>query len=158
MRKTRKAARRRRKTGLDMRVAQARKAVARFTPTKAGTAIKDTWSSTLTTLTSAEENLEKQVRALLKKNKISTKDAATMLQDVRALVGRERRRALKQLDTRLKTLQARIHKERKVVGKMVNDGVQSALAAFNIPSRHEVAELTRKVDLLSKKIDTFRRR
>jgi hypothetical protein len=41
---------------------------------------------------------------------------------------------------------------------MVDDAVKRGLAAFNIPSRHEVAELTRKVDELSRKIDGFKRR
>jgi hypothetical protein len=31
--------------------------------------------------------------------------------------------------------------------------VRGALAALNIPSRHEINELTRKVDELSRKID-----
>jgi polyhydroxyalkanoate synthesis regulator phasin len=35
--------------------------------------------------------------------------------------------------------------------------VQAALSAVNIPSRHEVHELTRKVDELSRKIDRFKR-
>jgi polyhydroxyalkanoate synthesis regulator phasin len=145
-------------TPLRMRVARARKAVAGLTPAKAGAAIRETWSQALAALTTAEDSLEKQIRTLLKKNRISTKDASTMLDDLGSLVLRERRKALKELDARMKTLQARIHKERKVVGKMVDDGVQNALAAFNIPSRHEVAELVRKVDELSKKIDSFRRR
>jgi polyhydroxyalkanoate synthesis regulator phasin len=148
----------RKATPFERRVAQARKAVAQITPARAGAAIRDTWEQALTAITTAEEGLEKQVRALLKKNRISTKDAATMLDDVSALVRRERRRALKELDARMKTLQARIVKERKVVGRMVNDGVQNALAAFNIPSRQEVAELVRKVDQLSAKIDSLRRR
>ena len=145
-------------TPFERRVAQARKAVAEITPARAGAAIRDTWSQALAAITTAEESLEKQVRALLKKNRISTRDAATMLDDVSALVRRERRKAVKELDARLKTLQVRIVKERRVVGRMVNDGVQNALAAFNIPSRQEVAELVRKVDQLSAKIDSLRRR
>src|SRR5262249_5921428 len=140
-------------TPFERRVAQARKAVAEITPERAGAAIRDTWSQALTAITTAEESLEKQVRTLLKKNRISTKDAATMLDDVSALVRRERRKAVKELDARMKTLQTRIVKERRVVGRMVIDGVQNALAAFNIPSRQEVAELVRKVDQLSAKID-----
>jgi polyhydroxyalkanoate synthesis regulator phasin len=145
-------------TSFERRVAQARKAVAEITPARAGAALRDTWSQALTALTAAEDSLEKQVRSLLKKNRISTRDASSMLDDVSALVRRERRKAVKELDARMKTLQARIVKERRVVGRMVNDGVQNALAAFNIPSRHEVAELVRKVDQLSAKIDSLRRR
>jgi polyhydroxyalkanoate synthesis regulator phasin len=123
----------------------------------AGARLKDTWYATLGALTSAEENLEKQVRRLLKRNKITTKDASAMLKDVGALIGRERRKALKDLDGRMKALQARVRKERKTVSRTVNDAVQAALSAVNIPSRHEVHELTRKVDELSRKIDRFKR-
>ncbi len=122
----------------------------------AGARLKDTWYATLGALTSAEENLEKQVRRLLKRNKITTGDASAMLKDVGALIGRERRKALKDLDARMKALQARVRKERKAVSRSVNDAVQAALAAVNIPSRHEVHELTRKVDELSRKIDRFK--
>jgi polyhydroxyalkanoate synthesis regulator phasin len=119
--------------------------------------LRDTWYATLGALTSAEENLEKQIRRLLKRNKVTTSDASAMLKDIGALIGRERRKALKDLDSRLKALQARVRKERKVVSRTVNDAVQAALAAVNIPSRHEVHELTRKVDELSRKIDRFKR-
>ena len=51
--------------------------------------LKDTWYATLGALTSAEENLEKQVRRLLKRNKVSTRDASAMLKDVGALIGRD---------------------------------------------------------------------
>jgi polyhydroxyalkanoate synthesis regulator phasin len=119
--------------------------------------LKDTWYATLGALTSAEENLEKQVRRLLKRNKVTTRDASAMLKDVGALIGRERRKALKDLDARMKALQARVRNERKAVSRTVNDAVEAALAAVNIPSRHEVHELTRKVDELSRKIDRFKR-
>jgi polyhydroxyalkanoate synthesis regulator phasin len=126
-------------------------------PKTASARLRDTWYATLGALTSAEENLEKQIRRLLKRNKVTTSDASAMLKDIGALIGRERRKALKDLDSRLKALQARVRKERKVVSRTVNDAVQAALAAVNIPSRHEVHELTRKVDELSRKIDRFKR-
>jgi hypothetical protein len=59
---------------------------------------------------------------------------------------------------RLAALQVRAARERKALSKFVDHSVKGTLAAFNIPSRHEVAELTRKVDELSRKIDTFKRR
>lgn len=139
-----------------------RKALPRRRPRRparsAGERLRETWAATLSTLNTAEENLQKQVRLLLKRNKISTKDASVMLRDLRALVDRERKRALKDLEARVGTLQARLRKERKAITRLVGDAVQGTLASFNIPSRREVAELTRKVDQLSKKIDRFKRR
>ena len=119
--------------------------------------LKDTWYATLSALTSAEGNIEKQVRVLLKRNKISTKDASAMLKDLRTLIDRERKKRLRELESRLSNLQGRLRKERKVLARMVNEAVEGTLATFNIPSRHEVAELTRKVDQLSRKIDAFKR-
>ena len=40
---------------------------------------------------------------------------------------------------------------------MLDDAVQRALAALNIPSRQEVQTLTRKVAQLSRKIDRLER-
>jgi polyhydroxyalkanoate synthesis regulator phasin len=124
----------------------------------AGARLRETWSATLATLASAEAEVEKQIRTLLKNNNISSKDARSALRDLRARIDRERKKALKQLDARLVGLQTRIRKERKNVSRMVDDGVQSALAALNIPSRKEVADLTAKVEQLSRKIDSVRRK
>jgi hypothetical protein len=126
--------------------------------TTTGAALRNAWEATVETLTKAEREMEKQVRMLIKKNKLSAKDAQVLLGKLRSRAAVERKRALKELEARLKTLQARIKKERKVLGKAVDEAVQSALAAFNIPSRQEVAELTRKVEELSRKIDSFKRR
>jgi polyhydroxyalkanoate synthesis regulator phasin len=126
-------------------------------PRTAENRIKKTWNQTVEALTSAEARMEKEIRGLLKRNKISMKDGATMMKDVRALVVRERKRGMKELEARFATLQTRVRKERKNVSKRVDDAVQGALAAFNLPSRHEVHELTRKVNELSKKIDSFKR-
>jgi polyhydroxyalkanoate synthesis regulator phasin len=101
--------------------------------------------------------MEKQVRQLMKRNKIDPKEAQAMLRHLGARLQRERKRALAQLESRIKTLQARVKKERKAFGKAVDEGVQRGLAAFNIPSRQEVADLTRKVEELSRKIDSLRR-
>ena len=127
------------------------------TPRSTTDRLKDTWYATLSALTSAEENVEKQVRGLLKRNKIGTKDASAMLKDLRTLIDRERKKGLRDLESRLSSLQGRLRKERKVLARMVNEAVEGTLATFNIPSRHEVAELTRKVDQLSRKIGAFKR-
>jgi len=120
--------------------------------------LRETWTSTVDALGSAEKEVQKQFKGLLKRNKIGSSDAAKALKDLGARIGRERKKALKQLEGRLATLQTRLHKERKVLGRMVDDAVKGALATFNIPSRQEVAQLTRKVEELSRKIDTFKKR
>lgn len=120
--------------------------------------IEETWMATLGALTRAESELEKQVKALIKKNKIPVEDATRLLNDFQSRVVRERNKARKDLETWLRGMQSRVKKERTYVTKVANEAVQSALTTFNIPSRKEVADLTRKVDELSKKIDSLRRR
>lgn len=117
------------------RVRRTKKEMARMSrPQKAADRLRETWSQTVASLASAEVAVEKQVRRLLQRNRISTQDASTLLEHVNALVSRER----------------------KVVARMAGQAAQSALATFNIPSRQEVQELTRKVDQLSRKIDSVR--
>jgi polyhydroxyalkanoate synthesis regulator phasin len=143
-----------RKKKTTTKVVRGRKPVARY---GAADRLRKTWATTVEALTSAESDLEKQVKSLLKRKRISTKDASAMFKDLSALIGRERKKALRELETRLHAIQTRAVKQRKVVGRAVDEALQSALASFNIPTRREVHELTRKVDELSRKIDRFKR-
>jgi poly(hydroxyalkanoate) granule associated protein phasin len=127
-------------------------------PKAAEQRIKRTWNDTVEALSTAEARVEKEIRGLLKRNRISTRDAATAVKDVRALIGRERKKGMKELEARFASLSARVRKEGKNASQKVDDAVLSALATFNIPSRTEVHQLTRKVNELSKKIDSFKRR
>ncbi len=138
---------------------QARKRTSRKpeAPKTAGARLRQTWNTTIEAITSAESDLEKQVKAVLHRNKISTKDASAMFKDLSALVGRERKKALRDLETRLGAIQQKAVKQRKAVGTAVDDALQNALARFNLPTRQEVRDLTRKVDDLSRKIDRFKR-
>jgi hypothetical protein len=103
-------------------------------------------------VTTAQANLEAEVQKLLKRNRIGTKDGATILKDVRTLAERERKKAAKVLALRARELQARVAQERKAAARALDEAVRSGLAALNIPSRAEVASLTRKVDELSRKV------
>jgi hypothetical protein len=123
-----------------------------------GQVLREAWATTQHALVSAEAEMEKQVKGILKKNKIDGRDAKAALHNLGVRLQKQRKRALKEVEVRLSTLQTRLHKERLVAGRMVDHAVKTALATFNIPSRHEVAELTRKVDELSRKIDGFKRR
>ena len=144
-----------------MTMASRKKAERKTTARKPrGTAevLRETWASTVAALGSAEAEVQKQIKGLLKRNRIGARDAATVLKRFGARVERERKKALKQLEARLAPLQARVQAESKVVGRKVGQAVKGGLAAFNIPSRQEVNDLTRKVEELSRKIDAFKRR
>lgn len=136
----------------------AKRKTARKTAAKPAGRIEETWTATLGALTRAEAELQKQVRALIKKNKLPVEDATRLLSDFQSRVVRERKKARKDLEAWLRGMQSRVKKERTHVSRLATEAVQSALATFNIPSRKEVSDLTRKVDELSRKIDSLRRR
>jgi phage shock protein A len=127
-------------------------------PAKARTTadvLREKWEAAVKSLAAAEAEVEKQIRQFVGKNKVS-QDATRAFGDFRQKLERERKKAAKQLEGQLGKLQGRLKQERKNLGRVVDDAVHRALVAFNIPSRQEVGELTRKVDELSRKIDGFR--
>lgn len=118
----------------------------------AGDVLRDTWEAALSSLSNAEAEMEKQVRALMKGK---GGDAAESLRQLGHRLQKERRKLAREIDARMTSLQARVKKERKTLTRVVDDTVRGALAALNIPSRQEIGDLTRKVDELSRKIDGF---
>ena len=109
-------------------------------------------------LTTTEAEIQKQLKRLMKQNKVRVEDASRLLKDLQTRADKERRRAAKQLESRFHEVQKRVAHERKALARFANEAVQSALAGLNIPSRREIAELTRKVEELSRKIDALKRR
>jgi hypothetical protein len=124
---------------------------------RAATRLSRTWDDTREAIGTAEATVGKKVRALVKKSGLDTRAASDKLSAWKGRVERERRRAVKKLEAEMVKLQSRAKKERRAIGRMVDDAVKGALAALNIPSRNEVHELTRRVEELSRKIDGFRR-
>lgn len=119
--------------------------------------LRETWTAAREALISAERRMEKQARGLLKRNKVGTLDAALLLKGLRTRAERERRKAVAGLEARMQALQAHLQRERKAFGRTARDTVQSTLAALNIPSREEIAELTRRVEKLSRRLDSRKR-
>ena len=124
---------------------------------RARSRIEKTWKDTQAALSSAEATVEKRVKALVKRSGVDTRQAVATLQAWRSRLERERKKALKQVEGRLAVLQTRAQEGAAALTRTVDDAVQRTLAALNIPSRHEVHELTRRVEDLSRKIDRFRR-
>jgi len=114
---------------------------------------REAWHVTLKALSSAEREVDSQVRSLLARNKLSRKDAQKLLDSFGKRVEKERKRTLKEMQSGIKKLQTQVQKEQKSFNRAVDDAVEQALAALNIPSRREVATLSRRVQQLSKKID-----
>jgi poly(hydroxyalkanoate) granule-associated protein len=137
-----------RKTTRTTRTTARRKAATRG----AAVVLRETWDSALASLASAQSEIEKQVRALVNGK---GGDAAESLRQLGQRLEKERRKVAREIEARVASLQARLHKERRSLSRVVDEGVRGALAALNIPSRHEINDLTRKVDELSRKIDGF---
>jgi len=122
---------------------------------KGASTLRERWEATVASLAAAQAEMERQVKKLLSQNKLGS-EAAQAFRELRARFEQERKKAVRELESRMAGVQARVQKERQNLGRVVDEGVRSALVALNIPSRTEVAELTRKVDDLSRKIDSFR--
>lgn len=118
--------------------------------------LRERWQAALKALAAAEAELEKQWKQLVKKSGLSGKDAKGALAELRVRLEKERQRALKNLEAGVAGLQAKVKEEGAALSRKADQAMKSALVAFNIPSRQEVGELTRKVDELSRKIDAFK--
>jgi polyhydroxyalkanoate synthesis regulator phasin len=134
-----------------------KKTVLRAATPRRRSRLQQTWKETQAALTSAEGKVEKRVRELVKRSGVDTRQATKTLKAWRGRLDRETKKAVKEVEGRLSTLQVRARKERRALARMVDDTVQRTLAALNIPSRQEVHELTRRVEELSRKVGGFRR-
>ena len=101
-----------------------------------GHMIRETWSAAVAALGAAEEETARQLGRLLRRNRITAGDARV------AIAG----------------LRVRLERERRNLGRTFGAAVHNALASINVPSRDEVAALTRKVDELSRRIEASRAR
>ena len=124
---------------------------------KAKSRLQKTWKETQAAISSAEGTVEKRVKELVKRSGVDTRQATRTLKAWGGRLDRERKKAVKQVEGRISSLQVRARKERRALARMVDETVQRALAALNIPSRQEVHELTRRVEELSRRIERFRR-
>ena len=120
-------------------------------------ALRDVWKAAVEAFTAAEAEAQRQIGTLLKSGRLTAREAQQSIEDLSVRLQKERKKAMRQVEDRLSDVQGRVETERKNAAKTVDEAVRAALAAFNIPSRREVSELTRKVEELSGKIDGFRR-
>jgi len=81
-----------------------------------------------------------------------------LVAQIRRRLDTEGRKAYRELEVRLAELQRRLGRDKDNLGRRVDEAVRGTLARLNIPNRREIAELTRKVDELSGKIDAFQAR
>ena len=124
---------------------------------KKTTGLERTWTQAQASLSDAEVRVEKEIRTLAKRLGIDTRQASKHVKEWNRRLDREVRKASSRIDAGLGELQKTVKKEQRSLNRMIEDAVQSALAALNIPTRREVQVLTRKVHQLSRKIDRYGR-
>ena len=124
---------------------------------RAKSRLQQTWKETQAALSSAEGKVEKRVKEIVKRSGVDTRQATRTLKAWGGRLDRERKKAVKQVEGRISTLQVRARKERRALARMVDEAVQRTLAALNIPSRQEVHQLTLRVEELSRKVGGYRR-
>ena len=74
----------------------------------------------------------------------------------RSRFDREGRKAKKRVAARLVELRQRAQRDRRTLTRSVDDAVGHALAALNIPTRHEVQQLQRRVEELKARVQHLR--
>ncbi|MBI2840523.1 MAG: phasin family protein [Acidobacteria bacterium] len=94
---------------------------------------KDLWLATLGAFSLAEEEVNRFVKKLVDRGSLSQEEGKKLVADLRT----------------------KVKKNRLDFGKIIEENVSKALEKLNIPSKEEIHDLTRKVDELAKKIDTF---
>ncbi len=95
---------------------------------------KDIWLAALGACSLAEEEATAFVKKLVERGSLSGEEGKNLLDE----------------------LKAKLKSGGGDIGRLLEIGVSKTLERFNIPSKDEIRELTRKVDELVKKMDTFR--
>jgi hypothetical protein len=119
---------------------------------------KSGWNRAVAALAAAEAEVARQVTVLVRKNRLGAGDVQAVVRNLGNRFAKERSSAQRRLGSAAKSLQGRIVEERKALGRVIEEGVQRTLATLNIPSRKEVAALTRKVDELSRAVRSRQKR
>jgi poly(hydroxyalkanoate) granule-associated protein len=131
-----------------------RRKAARSRPTSR---LQSTWNDTRRALRSAEATVGKRVAALVQRSGLEPREVMRQAEAWRSRLDREGKKARKRVEARLVELKHRARHDRKALTRSVDDAVARALAALNIPTRHEVQQLSRRVEQLSHRIGGMRR-
>jgi poly(hydroxyalkanoate) granule-associated protein len=119
--------------------------------------LQSTWNDTRKALRSAEATVGKRVAALVKRSGLEPREVMRQAELWRARLDREGKKARKRVQARLVELKQRAGRDRRSLTRSVDDAVARALAALNIPSRHEIQQLSRRVEQLSQRVGARRR-
>ena len=119
--------------------------------------IETLWKDARGALRSAESQARKRVVAFARRNGVDAKQLADRAEKWRGRIERDGRKARKLALARLTELRQRARHERHSLTRMADHAVARALSALDIPTRREIHELSRRVELLSTRVGALRR-
>ena len=106
----------------------------------------------------APPTAQARVQALIESGKPALERAQAFASETGRNLSKKSQALRKDIAHRVSDLGTRVEKERKSLGKKVEGAVKTTLASLNIPTRSEINLLARRVEELSCKIDTLKRR
>ena len=111
-----------------------------------------------TTAKTISGSAEARVKAFIESGKPAIERAQALVTKTGRDLSRQTQALRKDLAHRVADLGKRVEKERKSLGLRVEGTVKTTLASLNIPTRSEINLLARRVEELSRKIDSLKRR
>ncbi len=109
-------------------------------------------------LKDAPKIAEARVKALIESGKPALERAQAMVSETGRNLEKQSKAIRKDIAHRVADIGTRVEKERKNVGRRVEGVVKTTLASLNIPTRSEINLLAKRVEELSRKIDSLKRR
>jgi polyhydroxyalkanoate synthesis regulator phasin len=109
-------------------------------------------------LKGAPKTAEARVKALIESSKPTIERAQAMVNETGRNLANQSKAIRKDIAHRVADFGTRVEKERKSLGRKVEGAVKTTLASLNIPTRSEINLLAKRVEELSRKIDSLKRR
>jgi hypothetical protein len=119
--------------------------------------LERSWNEARRALRSAEASVGRRVAALMQRSGLEPRKLKREAEKWRARLERERRSAGRRVAAGLDELKQRAWRDRRRLAHGVDQAMARALAALNIPSRHEVQLLSRRVGQLTQRVEGRRR-
>ena len=109
-------------------------------------------------LKEAPKTAEARVKALIESGKPALDRAQAFASETGKNLEKQSKAIRKDIAHRVADIGTRVEKERKSLGRKVEGAVKTTLASLNIPTRSEINLLAKRVEDLSRKIDSLKRR
>ena len=125
---------------------------------RAGRTLATETNKAVVAIKAAPATAQARVKALIDSGRPALKRARAFVNETGHDLSRQTRTLRTDLAHRVSDIGARVEKERRSLGRKVEGAVKTTLASLNIPTRSEINLLTRRVEELSSKIGTLKRR